>query len=124
MNARPIKTKPIKAKLFRIVIPLDDVRRKELLIRAKTENGAIAFAARYMMECSLCDQEDLVRLTKAGVEAVDSLDPDPDLFGERRVRRTPDVGLDAADRAALAASDYLSGDDVSDIVKLADERAA
>jgi len=90
MTTRPIKTKPLKPKLFHAIIQIaDNVPDVELLIRAKTEQGALTFAARKLIVCTLASQADLVRLTKAGVEAVDALDPEPDLIGPRSVNTEP-----------------------------------
>ena len=78
--------KPLKPKLFHAQIKDDSgTVVTELLVRAKTEQGALTFAGRKIIDCRLCSQDDLVRLTKAGVEAVDAIDSEPDLVGERSV---------------------------------------
>lgn len=72
--------KQIKPKLYHV-----QIGSEQMLIRAKTKAGAIAHAAQKLVACALASQETLVALTKAGVEAVDAVDPDADLVGERSV---------------------------------------
>lgn len=83
-------SKKLKVKLY-----LVKNRDQEILVRAKTVTGAVGFVAAREIVAELASQDDLVRLTKAGVEAVDVIDPEPDLVGARHVN-APVAQLGAA----------------------------
>jgi hypothetical protein len=69
------KKKELQGKLYLITIG-DGEGAKQLLVRAKTKQGAITYAANRMLKCEYADQNTLYEATKAGVEIVD-IDADP-----------------------------------------------
>jgi len=64
-------TTKLKAKIYNVW-----VGDKQMLIKAKTKQGAITFAAQMSITCDYADQQTLYEATKAGVEIVD-VDADP-----------------------------------------------
>ena len=65
------KKKELQGKLYLITIG-DGEGAKQLLVRAKTKQGAITYAANRMLKCEYADQNTLYEVTKAGVERVDT----------------------------------------------------
>lgn len=68
----------LKPKIYHV-----QVGDSQMLVRAKTRAGAIAWAVRHLAKAVLASQTVLVELTKAGVEAVDAVEHEADLCGER-----------------------------------------
>ena len=64
-------TTKLKAKIYNVW-----VGDKQMLIKAKTKQGAITYAAQMSIVCEYADQNTLYEATKAGVEIVD-IDADP-----------------------------------------------
>lgn len=80
----------LKPKIYHV-----QVGESQMLVRAKTRAGAIAYAVRHLAKATLASQTVLIELTKAGVEAVDAIEHEADLCGDRKVN-TPAVAFTGA----------------------------
>jgi hypothetical protein len=77
--SKPTK-KELQGKLYIITVG-EGEGAKQLLVRAKTKQGALTYAANRLMTCEYADQNALYEITKKGVERVDiTADPNQQLL--------------------------------------------
>lgn len=72
-------SKTVKTKVYLVKDAASTVggaEPKEVLVRAKTKQGAVALVASALFKAELCSQDDLIRLMQAGETVMDAIESD------------------------------------------------